>query len=83
MHVLGELVSAGTASVVLGQAGGLVRIVLAYRVECKKIELRRAELGLNPGSQPAHGATRPARRTASPAQVAETGLNRTSVLWPV
>jgi hypothetical protein len=37
----------------------LVRIVLAYRVECKKIELRRAELGLDPGNQPAQAA--PAR----------------------
>jgi len=35
----------------------LVHIVLAYRVECKKIELRRAELGLNPGNQPAQAAT--------------------------
>ena len=59
MHVLGELVSAGTASVALGQVVRLVRIVLAYRVECKKIELRRAELGLNPGNQPAQAA--PAR----------------------
>lgn len=59
MHVLGELVSAGTASVVLGQVVRLVRIVLAYRVECKKIEFRRAELGLNPGNQPAQAA--PAR----------------------
>lgn len=59
MHVLGELVSAGTASVVLGQVVRLVRIVLAYRVECKKLELRRAELGLTPGDQPAQAA--PAR----------------------
>ena len=59
MHVLGELVSAGTVSVALGQVVRLVRIVLAYRVECKKIELRRAKLGLGPGNQPAQAA--PAR----------------------
>ena len=59
MHVLGELVSAGTISVAINQTVRLVRIVLAYRIECKEIELRRAELGLNPGKQPAQAA--PAR----------------------
>ena len=57
MHVLGELVSAGTISVALSQAVRLVRIVLAYRIRCKEIELRRDELGLNPGSQSAQVAT--------------------------
>ena len=57
MHVLGELVSAGTISVAFSQMVRLVHIVLAYRVECKKIELRRAKLGLGPGNQPAQAAT--------------------------
>ena len=57
MHVLGELASAGTISVVCGQAVRLVRIVLDYRVRCKEIELRRAKLGLTPGSQPAQAAS--------------------------
>ena len=57
MHVLGELASAGTISVACSQAVRLVRIVLDYRVRCKEIELRRAQLGLNPGSQPAQAAT--------------------------
>ena len=59
MHVLGELVSAGTILAVCGQVVRLVRIVLAYRVKCKEIELRRAKIGLSPGSQPAQAA--PAR----------------------
>lgn len=68
MHVLGELAGAGTISVVCGQAVRLVRIVLDYRVRCKKIELHRDELGLTPGSQPAkpayarHAARRRTRR---------------------
>ena len=57
MHVLGELVSAGTISVALGQVVRLVRIVLAYRIRCMEIELRRDELGLNPGNQPAQAVT--------------------------
>ena len=52
MHVLGELASAGTISVACSQAVRLVRIVLDYRVRCKEIELRRAKLGLTPGSRP-------------------------------
>ena len=59
MHVLGELVRPGTILAVCSLVVRLVRIVLAYRVECKKIELRRAELGLDPGNQPAQAA--PAR----------------------
>ena len=59
MHVLGELIAGGTISVAINQTVQLVRTVLAYRVECKKIELRRAELGLDPGNQPAQAA--PAR----------------------
>ncbi len=50
MHVLGELASAGTLSFASSQA---VRLVRNYRIECKKIELRREQLGLTPGSQPA------------------------------
>ena len=57
MHVLGELASAGTISVACSQAVRLVRIVLDYRVRCKEIELRRATLGLTPGSQPAQAAS--------------------------
>ena len=57
VHVLGELASAGTISVACSQAVRLVRIVLDYRVRCKEIELRREQLGLTPGSQPALAAT--------------------------
>jgi hypothetical protein len=57
VHVLGELARDGTISVACTQVVRLVRIVLEYRVRCKKIELRRAELGLNPASQPAQAAT--------------------------
>ncbi len=57
MHVLGELARAGTISVVCGQVVRLVRIVLDYRVRCKEIELRCAQLGLTPGSQPAQAAS--------------------------
>ena len=56
MHVLGALASAGTLSYASRQAVHMVRIVLNYRIECKKIELRRQELGLTPGSQPARAA---------------------------
>ena len=41
VHVLGELASAGTLSFASSQAVRIVRIVLNYRIECKKIELRR------------------------------------------
>jgi hypothetical protein len=57
VHVLGELASAGTISVACSQAVRLVRIVLDYRVRCKEIELRREQLGLTPGSQPAQAAS--------------------------
>lgn len=57
MHVLGELASTGTIWVACSQAVRLVRIVLDYRVRCKEIELRREQLRLNPGSQPAQAAT--------------------------
>jgi hypothetical protein len=57
VHVLGELARAGTISVAISQAVRLVRIVLDYRVRCKEIELRRQQLGLTPGSQPAQAAT--------------------------
>ena len=57
MHVLSGLAGAGIISVVCGSAVRLVRIVLDYRVRCKEIELRRAKLGLTPGSQPAQAAS--------------------------
>lgn len=57
MHVLGKLIGAGTISVAINQTVRLVHIVLAYRVKCRKIELRRAELGLGHGNQPAQAAT--------------------------
>jgi hypothetical protein len=57
VHVLGELANTGIISVAIIQAVRLVRIVLDYRVRCKEIELRHAELGLTPGSQPAQAAT--------------------------
>jgi len=56
VHVLGELASAGTISVACSQAVRLVRIVLDYHVRCMEIELRRQQLGLTPGSQPAQAA---------------------------
>ncbi|MGH3196007.1 MAG: hypothetical protein ACRDNT_08760 [Streptosporangiaceae bacterium] len=34
-----------------------MRIVLDYRVRCNEIELRRAQLGLTPDSQPAQAAS--------------------------
>jgi hypothetical protein len=57
VHVLGELANTGIISVAIIQAVRLVRIVLDYRIRCKEIELRHAELGLTPGSQPAQAAT--------------------------
>lgn len=57
MHVLSELASAGTLSFAASQAVRIVRIVLNYRIESKKIELRREQLGLTPVSQPAQVAS--------------------------
>jgi hypothetical protein len=57
VHVLGELARAEIISVACSQAVRLVRIVLDYRVRCKEIELRREQLGLTPGSQPAQAAS--------------------------
>ena len=56
MHILGELAVPGTISAVLVAVVRLVHIILAYRLRCKKIELRREELGLVPTSQPAKAA---------------------------
>ena len=56
MHILGELAVPGTISAVLVAVVRLVRIILAYRLRCKEIELRREELGLVPTSQPAKAA---------------------------
>jgi hypothetical protein len=53
VHILGELAVPGTISAALMAAVRLVRIILAYRLRCKEIELRREQLGLVPGSQPA------------------------------
>jgi hypothetical protein len=61
VHVLGELAVPGTISAAVMAAVRLVRIVLAYRLRCKEIELRREELGLVSASQPAKAAR--ARRT--------------------
>ena len=52
MQVLGWLVVHGTACAVSWQAVRLVRVVLAYRLRCKELELRREQLGL-PVRQPA------------------------------
>ena len=64
MHVLSELASAGVISVVFHQAVRLVHFFLDYRIESKKIEikrqkieLRRQRLGLTPGSQSTQVAT--------------------------
>lgn len=54
MHILGELAVPGTISAAVMAAVRLVRIVLAYRLRCKEIELRREELGLVSASQPAN-----------------------------
>jgi len=56
VHILGELAVPGTISDVLVAVVRLVRIILAYRLRCKEIELRREELGLVPTSQPAKAA---------------------------
>lgn len=61
MRILGELAVPGTISAALTAGVRLVRAVLAYRLRCKEIELRRAQLGLVPDSQPAKAA--PVRRT--------------------
>lgn len=50
-------------AVACSQTVRLVRIVLDYRVRCKKIELRREQLRLNPGSQSAQAQLR--RHTCS------------------
>jgi hypothetical protein len=54
VHILGELAVPGTISAAVMAAVRLVRIVLAYRLRCKEIELRREELGLVSASQPAN-----------------------------
>jgi hypothetical protein len=72
VHVLGGLASAGTISIVVTQAVRLVRIVLDYRVRCKEIELRREQLGLTPGSQPAQAASARHAIRASHARLAES-----------
>jgi hypothetical protein len=43
--------------VVVSQAVHLVCIVMNYRIRCKKIELRRQQLGLTRGSQAAKAAS--------------------------
>jgi hypothetical protein len=67
VHVLSELARAGIIPVACGSAVRLVHIVLDYRIKRMKIELRREQLGLTPGSQSAqaasarHAARRPKR----------------------
>jgi len=52
VHGIGELVVSGALTSLLWQAVRLVRVVLAYRLRCKELELRREQLGL-PARQPA------------------------------
>lgn len=56
MRILSWLAYPGTISAVSWPAVRLVRVVLDYRLRCKEIELRRQQLGLNPGCQPAKEA---------------------------
>ena len=62
MHILGELAVPGTISAALMAAVRLVRIILAYRLRCKEIELRREQLGWFPAVSLLR---RPARGTAA------------------
>jgi hypothetical protein len=55
VHGIGELVVSGALTSLSWQAVRLVRVVLAYRLRCKELELRREQLGL-PARQPAPGA---------------------------
>jgi hypothetical protein len=52
VHGIGELVVSGALTSLSWQAVRLVRVVLAYRLRCKELELRREQLGL-PARQPA------------------------------
>lgn len=66
MRILGWLTVPEVTAAFLSMVR-LVHIVLDYRVRCKKIELRREELGLVSGGQPfkvarARHACRRARR---------------------
>lgn len=56
MQILGELAVPGTISAALMAVVHLVRIILAYRLRCKEIQLLREQLGLVPASQPAKAA---------------------------
>jgi hypothetical protein len=52
VHGIVELVVSGALTSLSWQAVRLVRVVLAYRLRCKELELRREQLGL-PVRQPA------------------------------
>jgi hypothetical protein len=56
VRILGELAVPGTISATLMATVRLVRIILAYRVRCKEIQLLREQSGLVPSSQPAKAA---------------------------
>lgn len=53
MRVLAWLAVPGTISALCWPGVRLVRVVLAYRLRCKEIELQREQLSLPPGGQPA------------------------------
>jgi hypothetical protein len=57
VHILGELAVPGTISAALMAVVRLVRIILAYRLRCKEIQLLREQLELVPASQPAKAAS--------------------------
>ena len=56
MHILGWLALPGTISALYLPTVRLVRVVLDYRLGCKKIELLREQADQVPGSQPAKAA---------------------------
>jgi hypothetical protein len=62
VQVLGWLVIHGTDFAVSWQTVRLVRVVLDYRVRCKKIELRREQSGLVSDHQPSPSACARHRR---------------------
>jgi hypothetical protein len=56
VRVLSWLAYPGVISALSWPTVRLVRVVLDYRLRCKEIELRRQQLRLDPGSQPAQAA---------------------------
>jgi hypothetical protein len=59
VHFLSWLAYPGTISAVSWPTVRLVRIVLDHRLKCKEIELKRQQLSLIPGNQPAKAARAP------------------------